>query len=124
MVWRNCSISNGSNRNLHNHKIHGSNKIAQCIKEKINNAISANPALTPSEIAYGKGIGFIPSAVDQASSYTRKVSQEIKKTERNDKNWSPMNFEETVSEFDEEDDQIAKWLLIRQINTSSMEDHI
>ena len=32
----------------------------------------------PSEIACGKGIGFIPSAVDQASSHTGKVSQEIK----------------------------------------------
>ena len=97
--------------NLHNHKIHGSTKIAQCVKEKINNAISANPALTPSEIACGKGIGFIPSAVDQASSHTGKVSQEIRRTKvskgLNDKNWSPMSFEKTADEIDDEDDQIS-----------------
>ena len=56
----------------------------KCIKEKVNNAISANPALMPSEMACGKGIGFVPSVVDQASSHTGKISQEIKKTERNE----------------------------------------
>ena len=48
--------------NLHNHEIHAPSRIAQCIKEKITDAISANPALTPSEIACGKGLGFISSA--------------------------------------------------------------
>ena len=45
--------------------------IAQCIKEKIGDAIGANPALKP--------LGFIPSAVDDASSHAGKVSHEIKK---------------------------------------------
>ena len=49
--------------------------------------------LTPSEIARGNGIGFIPYAVDQASSHIGKVLQKIKKTKQskglNDKNWSP-----------------------------------
>lgn len=80
------------------------------VKEK---AISANPALTPSEIACGQGIGFIPSAIDQASSHTGKVSQEIRRTMvskgLNNKNWSPMSFEKTADEIDDEDDQIAKW---------------
>ena len=61
--------------NLHNHKIHAASKISQSVKEKICNAISSNPALTPSDIACGKGLGFIPSAVDVASSHTGKVSQ-------------------------------------------------
>ena len=43
------------------------------------NAISANPALKPSELACGKGLRFIPSAVDDASSHAGKVSHEIKK---------------------------------------------
>ena len=30
-------------------------------------AVLANPALTPSDISCGKGLGFIPSAVDGAS---------------------------------------------------------
>lgn len=40
--------------NLHNHKLHSANKIAQCIKERIGAAISSNPSLTPSDIACGK----------------------------------------------------------------------
>ena len=97
--------------NLHNHKVHSSTKIAQCVKEKINDAISANPTLTPSEIACGKGVGFIPSAIDLASSHTGKVLQVIKKTKQlkglNDKQWSLMNFEETADEIDEEDNRIS-----------------
>ena len=29
---------------IHNHRIHSANKIAQCVREKINNAVLANPA--------------------------------------------------------------------------------
>ena len=98
--------------NLHNHRIHASTKIAQCIKEKIDHAITVNPALSPSDIVCGKGIGFIPSAVDSASCHTGKVSQEIKKTKQlkglSDKNWSPMDFEETANVIDDEDGQICE----------------
>ena len=97
--------------NLHNREIHAPSRITQCIKEKITDAISANPALTPSEIACGKGLGFIPSAVDGASSHTGKVSQEIRKTKQRkglmDKDWSPMNFEEVADTIDEEDNEIS-----------------
>jgi len=41
-------------------------RIAQCIQEEITGVISASPALTPSDIASGKGLGFIPSTVDIA----------------------------------------------------------
>lgn len=36
-------------------------RIAQCIQEEITGVISASPALTPSDIAWGKGLGFVPS---------------------------------------------------------------
>ena len=36
-------------------------RIAQCIQEEITGVISASPALTPSDIASEKGLGFIPS---------------------------------------------------------------
>ena len=39
-------------------------------------AITNNPALTPTDIAHGKGLGFIPSAVDGACSHSGKVSYE------------------------------------------------
>ena len=97
--------------NLHNHKIHAANKISQSVKEKISDAISSNPALTPSDIACGKGLGFIPSAVDGASSHTGKVSQEIRKTKQKrgllDHTWSPMTFEEVADTVDEEDSEIG-----------------
>ena len=97
--------------NLHNHRIHASTKIAQCIKEIIDHAITVNPALSPSDIVCGKGISFIPSAVDSASCYTGKVSQEIMKTKQlkglSDKNWSPMDFVETANVIDE-DGQICE----------------
>lgn len=87
------------------------NKIAQCINERIGAAISPNPALTPTDVACGKGIGFIPSAVDSASSHMGKVSQEIRKTKKNkgflDTNWSPMNFEAMADDIDKDDTEFS-----------------
>lgn len=81
------------------------------MKENIGEAISANPALTPTDIAPGKGLGFIPSAVDSASSHTGKVSQEIKKTKLKkgllDQSWSQMNFEEVCDSLDREDNELG-----------------
>ena len=97
-----------ASRNLHNHVIHASSRIAQCVKEKITGAIST---LTPSEISCEKGLGFIPSAVDGASSHKGKVSQEIRKTKQRkglmEKDWSPMNFEEVADTIDEEDNRMS-----------------
>ena len=98
----------GATENLHNHPIHASNKIAQCVKEKISAAAAtANPTLTPSDIAHGKGVGFIPSAVDKTSTHTGKISEQIRKTKQqkglSDKDWSPMDFEQTADFVDKED---------------------
>ena len=49
--------------------------MSQCVKDKISNAIFVNPSLTPSEIMCGKGLDFIPSAIDSASCHTGKVTQ-------------------------------------------------
>ena len=66
--------------NLHNHLLHGATKISQCIKSKIDSAVTADPSLTPySDIASGKGPGFLPAAVDGASCHSGKVSLIIKK---------------------------------------------
>ena len=96
---------------VHNHRIHSATKIAQCVREKINNAILANPALTPSDISCGKGLGFIPSAVDGASSHSGKVSQEVRKTKQKsgllDRKWEPMNFDEVADEIDKEDSNLG-----------------
>ena len=63
--------------NLHNHLLHGATKISQCIKSKIDSAVTADPSLTPSDIASGKGLGFFP--VDGASCHSGKVALIIKK---------------------------------------------
>ena len=54
---------------MHNHKI------AQCRKKY---AITSNPTLTPLDVTCGKGLGFIPSAVDAACSHPGKVGYEVK----------------------------------------------
>ena len=46
-------------KKFHNHRIHSATKIAQCVKERISNAVLTNPALTPTDISSGKGLGFI-----------------------------------------------------------------
>ena len=85
--------------------------MAKCVKEKISNAIYVNPSLTPSEIACGKGLGFIPSAINSASCHTGKVTQQIWKTKQMsgllDKNWSPMVFEEIADVIDKKDNEIG-----------------
>ena len=65
--------------NLHNHPLHNATKISQCVRQKISVAVSVNPSLTTSDIVRGQGIGFVPSAADDASSHVGKVSQEIGK---------------------------------------------
>ena len=63
-------------KNLHNHVPPSETKIAQCVKE-INKAIASNPTLTASDISLGKGLGFVPCAVDVASSHLGRVSKVV-----------------------------------------------
>ena len=64
--------------NHHNHPIHGAVKIAQCVKQKIHDAAKANRKLTLMQIATGTGMGYIPSAVESASSHLGKIARELK----------------------------------------------
>ena len=97
--------------NLHNHPLHGSNKVSQCVKGRISDAISANTTLTTSDIVQGKGSGFLPSAADDASCHMGKVSQEIRKIRikkgLNERSWSPYDFEKEVDNIDENNDKLS-----------------
>ena len=66
-----------------------------------------NLSLTPTEISQGSGIGFIPSAVDTASSHLGRVAREVAKTKRalgtNAKDWSPCSLEAAVDDIDKDD---------------------
>lgn len=68
--------------NLHNHPIHGPIKIAKCVKESISKAVSLNSSLKPVDISHGKGLEFVPGVVDQASTHTDRIRQEVKKTKQ------------------------------------------
>ena len=95
--------------NLHNHHLHGSIKISQCIQDKITSAVTSNPTLTPTNIAAGKGLDFTPSAVDGASAHLGKVSRLVNQVKRNTalsaRNWMPALFERCADELDENDFQ-------------------
>ena len=85
-------------KNLNNHRIHSATKIAQRVRERISNL----QILT--DISCGNGLGFIPSAVDGASSHSGKLSLEVRKTKHLlENNWSPMKFEEVADEIDKKD---------------------
>ena len=94
-------------KNLHNHSLHGSTKISQFVKDNISAAESLNPSLQPNDVANGKGIPFVPSAVDAACSHLGKVSREIRRVKSTkgltSKPWIPSKFEEVAEEIDQED---------------------
>ena len=111
MDWRVSALSKDPSDNLHNHVLHGASKISQCIKSKIDSAVTADPSLTPSEIASGKALGFLPAAVDGASCHSGKVSLVIKETKEREglteKYWSPLDFEEVANSIDQEDNDLS-----------------
>ena len=48
----------------------------------VSSAILSNPTLTPTDLASGKGIGFIPSAIDAASCHLGKIARQVKKAKK------------------------------------------
>ena len=97
--------------NLHNHPMPPPSAIAQCIKKKISTAVQLNPTLKPSDIACGKGVGLVPSAVDSASSHLGRVSREVMKAKQalgiTDTKWNPSEFECVANEIDANDKALS-----------------
>ena len=87
------SCQKSATDNLNNHPLHNATKISQCVRERISTAVAANPMLTPSDIAHGQGMGFVPSATDDASCHLGKGRHKQRKVSINDKSWSPFDFE-------------------------------
>ena len=104
----------GSTNNLHNHPLHGATKIAGYAKSKITD-VHINSSLTASDIAQGKGLPFIPSAVDGASSHIGKFAQIVKCGKEGSgliqKHRSPTEFEELADSTDKDDnnDKLQKY---------------
>ena len=97
--------------NLHNHKLHGAFKICTLVQNKICEAVQSNPTLTATDVSCGKGIGFIPSAVDSASSHLGRIAREVSKTKSasgiNNSEWSPCSFEQVANDIDKEDNAVC-----------------
>ena len=70
-----------------------------------------NPTLKPSDIACGKRVGFVPSAVNSASSHLGRVSREVMKTKQalgiTNTKWNPFEFESIANEIDANDKALS-----------------
>lgn len=60
-------------KNLHNHKIHSPSSVSVFVKESILSAVAASPRLTTDDLAAGRGLQFIPGAVDNAATNKDKI---------------------------------------------------
>jgi len=71
------------------------------------NSVQSNWSITPTNVSQGKGIGFIPSAVDTASAHLGRVARQVAKTRdalcTNAKDWSPCYLEGAADEIDKEE---------------------
>lgn len=78
---------NNASKNLHNHPLHGANKISQCVKRRISDAVSANTTLVTLEKYHSKS--------------------ERQRAGLNERNWSPYEFEKEADTVDENDDNLS-----------------
>ena len=101
----------GNVQNLHNHSLPPPSTIAQCIKEEISKPVQLNPTLKPSDIACGKGVRFLSSAVDSACSHLGQVCREVLKVKEaagmTYTNWTPSEFEVLADKIDVDDKSLS-----------------
>lgn len=64
---------------MHNHKIHSPSAVSTFVKESIISAVIASPRLTADDLAAGRGLQFIPGAIDNAATNKDKL-RGIRKT--------------------------------------------
>ena len=97
----------GVSNNLHNHDIHSSSHPLAKTMEDIHNAATANTTLKPSDVSKGKGLGYIPAAVDRACANLDRISRVMKKARNNtlacSMDWDATSFEEVADEIDTKD---------------------
>ena len=89
--------------------MHGASKVASSVLQEITQAVIINnPSLLPTDVSKGKGLKFVPSAVDSASAHLGKVSHIV----TNARKQSPMysskwSIEEFADEIDSKDEQYS-----------------
>ena len=97
----------GSKESLHNHDVHASSHLLAKTQEDIKNAALTNVSLKPSEVCRGKGLGYIPSAVDKASASVERVSSVMSKARSSsalcNAKWDIASLEKMADNSDEKD---------------------
>jgi len=92
---------------LHNHNVHASSHSLTKNREDIQSAAVANFNLKPSEMFRGKGLGYIPAAVDTAFANMDRISSVMCKARHNstlcNSKWDITSFEKMADDIDEKD---------------------
>ena len=91
----------GDSNNLHNHPVHSASYPLKKTLEDITNAAARNSALKPTEIAQGKGVGYVPGVVDQACTNLERVSHIVKKAREPSMDFDVLKFESVADQADE-----------------------
>ena len=80
------------------------------VKKAIQESASINPQLKAKQISQGKGLSFIPGAVDSASTHIGRVAQQVKKGRlmaSGGSNWDIGDFETIADDIDKKDDEVS-----------------
>ena len=97
----------GSKGSLHNHNVHTSLHLLTKTQEDIQSAAVVNVSLKPSEISRGKGLGYIPAAVDRAYANMDRISNVMCKAQNNsvlcNAKWDIALLEKMANDIDEGD---------------------
>ena len=54
--------------------MHGASKVASSVLQEITEAVINNPSPLPTDVSKGKGLNFVPSAVDSASAHLSQLN--------------------------------------------------
>ena len=97
-------------KNLHNHAIPRGTKMCSFVKKAIQQSASINLQLKAKQISQGKGLPFIPGAVDSASTHIGRVAQQVKKGRQmasGGSSWDIADFETVADDIDHKDDELS-----------------
>ncbi len=107
----------GGSDNQHDHPVYSASHPLKKTLEDITNAAARNSALKPSEIAQGKGLGYVPGVVDKACANLERVSRITKKAREPSKDFDVLTFELVADQADRCDIQQSSVLSQAQVNT-------
>ncbi len=90
----------GSNDNLHKHRTYSASHPLTKTLEDITNAAAKNSGLKPTEIAQGKGVGYVPGVVDKSCANLERVSRIVRQARETSKEFDVLSFESVADHID------------------------